>query len=382
MSDRTKPRPRRTWLIVGGVLLALVLACGLAGGWWVLGLFGSSEPHQPPPKRGGAGGVGGGCPPHTGGAEHQGAVYVVDVTAGRVVHQTTLDRYVHALAWSPDGRGLAVGTVNSLTNSAPAGPPNLVVYDAATFAVKLSAPATTNSPSFGFIDLAWSPDGRSLYAVEGSDVDGMVGGDLRRWDRTEWKEAPLPKAKGTPLTAIAVSPDGTRLAGLDAATTSPRMIHLLDPDGTSTATIGTLKNTFQGRVGFSPDGQLIGVTDHLNPPEWFDIEKRMKVTPTAPRWATKPAAVYGSAGIDFDPTFAREARGERRNRPLGMLFGGDKDLGSFLNITTLASRDVTRWRLFDESHGGSAPVPAFSPDGSRLAVSGGGGELRVWDVGK
>lgn len=401
MNATTKPRRGRAVWVVGGILLGVVLACGLSVGWVVMWLTGMFEPNQSPPKAAVvmnlpadprvlawspdgtrlACGVWGGVPPHTGGAEHQGAVYVVDVAAQKVVHQTTLDNYVQTLAWSPDGRHLAVGTSASVLDTVPIAPAKLWVFDVDTFAVKLSATASANSPSFGFIDLAWSPDGRHLYAVEGSDVGENLGGNLRRWERDGWVEKPL-KSNATPFTAIAVSPDGTRLAGLGATTPRPRFVHLLDADGTETGKFAADDVYQQGRVGFSADGKLVGVSDGLRPPEWCDPAAMKKVSPSTPRWATKPAAVNGTGGGDFDPTFTREARGERRNRPLGMLFGGDKDLGNFLTITLLPSGTGARWRLYDSSGPNSVPVPAFSPDGTRLAVSVGGGELRVWDVGK
>lgn len=386
--------------IVGGILLGMVLACGLGVGWMVMWLSGTFEPDQSPPKAAVvmnlpadprvltwspdgtkvACGVWGGVPPHTGGAEHQGAVYIVDVTAQKVVHQTTLDNYVQTLAWSPDGRHLAVGTSASVLDLAPTAPAKLSVFDADTFVVKLSATATTNAPSFGFIDLAWSPDGRHLYAIEGSDVGGVLGGTLRRWERAGWEEKPL-KQSATPFTAVAISPDGSRLAGVGRAGPGDRFVHLLDADGAETGKL-TVDMSHQGRVGFSADGKLVGVSDGLKPPKWYDPAVGAKVEPTALRWATKPAAVNNIGGVDFDPTFTREARGERRNRPFGMLFGGDKDLGSFLTIAPLPSGTSTCWRLHDSSGPNSTPVPVFSPDGSRLAVSTGGGELRVWDVGK
>lgn len=399
MSTTTKPRRGRAVWVVGGVLLGVVLACGLGVGW-VVGLFGVFEPDQSPPKAAMtvqlpadprllawspdgtkvACGVWGGLPPHVDGAEHQGAVYVVDATTGKVVHQATLDDYVQTLTWSPDGRHLAVGTSTSVLNLSPTGPAKLAVFDADTFTVKLSATATANASSFGFVDLAWSPDGRHLYALEGSDVGGVLGGRLRRWERAGWEEKPL-KQNATPFTAVAVSPDGTRVAGIARAGSGPRFVHLLDADGTETGKFATELYT-QGRVGFSADGKLVGVSDGLRPPEWCDPAAMKKVPPKAPRWAAKPAAVNGVGSVDFDPTFTREARGERRNRPLGMLFGGDKNLGSFLYLTQLPTGTGTRWRLHGDSGSNSVPVPAFSPDGARLAVSVGGGELRVWDVSK
>lgn len=145
--------------------------------------------------------------------------------------QATLADHVSTLAWSPDGRTLAAGSLGG----------DAVLFDAATgdTVAKLAA------HPLGVLCTAWSPDGRRL-AVGGQD--GRAG---------------VYAAGGEPVgaatfdgwvTSLAWSPK----AGSPLAAGAGRALHLLDGDGAVQASSPLLSSTVTSLV-WSVDATRIGV---------------------------------------------------------------------------------------------------------------------------
>src|SRR5262245_41424008 len=129
MAD-SRSRRRLTWIVAVVLLvpMLLVAACVgvgaylLSGGRTTPGPAGTKPlavidlPAQPlalawsPDGAYLAGGVWGGLPPHTDGAEDRGAVYLIDVTGKSRAATLDLRNYARVIAFSPDGKWLAVGT--------------------------------------------------------------------------------------------------------------------------------------------------------------------------------------------------------------------------------------------------------------------------------
>jgi WD40 repeat protein len=146
-----------------------------------------------------------------------------------------------ALALSPDGREIAVG----LQPSDPA-QPGLLVGDIASGRVLARAPAAA-------ADIAFSPDGRELAVAE-SPVQGSTGNVVIRDARTLALRRTLVRLPDVQTSAVAFSPDGTRVA-YGAADGTAALVSAASGQ-TIVSYLGQTAAISQ--VAFSPDGTLVG----------------------------------------------------------------------------------------------------------------------------
>src|SRR5688572_6969761 len=110
-------------------------------------------------------------------------VYVVDVSEASVLTTLKPTSPVEVLAFSPDGKWLAVATRPYPDSGTPA---ELVVFDVPAFSARFSAKA--GSPENGFIDLAWSADSKSLHAIDGPPDYNPGTAEVRRWAEPSFTE--------------------------------------------------------------------------------------------------------------------------------------------------------------------------------------------------
>src|SRR6185436_10671960 len=108
-------------------------------------------------------------------------VFVVGVSKGSILTSLKGKGPVEGLAFSPDGKWLAVATRPSIPvgSTASVQPAELVVFDVPAFTARFTAKARVREG--GFVDLVWSADSKSLYVIDGP-VD-FAGGtaEIRRW---------------------------------------------------------------------------------------------------------------------------------------------------------------------------------------------------------
>ncbi len=159
--------------------------------------------------------------------------------------QTKLGEKPFGSALSPDGKFLAVTNDGTHTQS-------LSLIDAQTG--KTVQEIDYTSPEALFIGLAWSPDGKKLYAAAGGN-DKVRVYDFADGKLTEGTSIALPK--GSFPAGIAVSSDGSRLYVADNGSGSMSAVDT--QSGTVLSTVKTGPNPFT--VGLSKDGRTAYVSN-------------------------------------------------------------------------------------------------------------------------
>jgi WD40 repeat protein len=312
-------------------------------------------------------------------------VYVVDVAKASVVATLETADFVESLAFSPDGKWLAVGCRVTTSVPADAGHAELKVFAVPGFTAGFTTKA--RAPGDGFRDLAWSADSRSLYAIDGP-VDEAVGTPrIRRWAAPAFTEEEQPAIRVTHNTsymALAVSPDGRKMAVAERVELgSKRMVRLFDlSDGAEKWSIKSDEDMLGTRLGFTPDGKTVGILDRYKLTWWdvatgssaepgWDVLVKRPAKPGVARFACQPAGLSYSRSCDaVSPDGAWRAGGIERHRGLGDLGfdNREKEFGAFVELTERTTAKTRTWRV-----GGmlsrKPPAVAFSPDGKKLACT-------------
>ena len=312
-----------------------------------------------------------------------GEVHVLDVNKASVLTILKAKSWVEGLAFSPDGKWLAVAARPSIPASGT--PAELVVYDVPAFTARFTAQA--GSPETGFLDLAWAADGTSLHALDGPVDHAQGKAMVRRWDVPAFAEQPAVRAvqlQGP--AALAVSPDGHTLAlSFGGGETNALMVRLFDL-GRGAERSFRAGNRYQPpRLGFTADGKAVGVFD-TERPSWWDAATGRPAEPGVARFAVQPAGLSDfRSRAAVSPNGSWQAHGYERHRGLGDL-GWDnreREYGGFVRVTENATAKTRTWRVTGAT---DAPAVAFSPDGARLAGTvwqpSGAGLILIWAVPK
>jgi len=280
---------------------------------------------------------------------------------------------VAAVAFSPDGRWLASGSYGRVT-----------VWDLAT-----AKPVTFLTNLLGAVnDLRFSPDGK-LLAVAGGQPSAR--GDLRLFETSHWKLVHSLGGHLDTVSAVAFSPDGSKLASVSFDRTvrlwgvkDGSILHTFTghsdfvysvafgPDGSWFVTVGKDRTgriidtaTGQGRftlggsdqevlaVAVHPDGRVVtsGTDPGLN---WWD-----------PKTAERTRRTAGPAQASNELAF--DARGT-----VLAVGGADGTVRFYEPKTGTAQKAVTV--------GNPVFAVALDPSGKRAASGGADGLVRLWDV--
>ncbi len=292
---------------------------------------------------------------------------------------------VECVAFSPDGKTLATGTL-----SRGGGKDALRLWDIATG----KELCCLRTDKFGCSALAFSPDGRTLVSNGGLDSTIDV------WDLATRKVRMVIKTGLGVGRCLAVSPDGKLLAA--GSFSRPTMLFDMET-GKERATLeGTLKVTC---VVFSPDGKTLATSAFGGAVALWDVPSgklrgalaRHKRTVYNASFAPDGRTLY-SLGEDQLLVHWDVATGkERRSVDLRKQAGYSTRYSALSpDGKTLAVLGGGRLRLLDLEEGAFRPdvdwqhqvggqrCIAFSPDG-KLIATGSGGNVRncsvyLWDV--
>lgn len=273
------------------------------------------------------------------------------IAADRLSGPVNFERLtVGSAAWSPDGRWMAYEIVTCLGGfNAEAGDGGLWVTDGVGQPRQLTTPCSEKPDLNGL--WAWSPAGPQLVAVEGGS---LVVIDPATGERTNLGE---PAAD---ITAVAWSPDGTRVA---YGTQGGSVYSVGVGGGDHSRLASSLGYVYGGIGGFaitwSPDGAHIAVHVHQDDGEALYL---MNADGSDLRQLAEDAEVQGvyfSPGLSWSPDGTTMAYAT---------FSGS-GFSRRMQIWTGAPDGSTRSLLYESA---PAPVdsggsPVRSPDGARIA---------------
>jgi WD40 repeat protein/tetratricopeptide (TPR) repeat protein len=270
-------------------------------------------------------------------APHQ--VTVWELTGRRELHRLAVTRNrLYRLAFSPDGRRLAVGIGGGGTND----PAELAVFDVATGrrAWHWTGPLCVE------LRPAFAPDGGRLAATLGANQGDNF---LVSWQTSDGREL-FRQPLAAPHQRASYSPDGQTLVTAVAVT---GLVEVFDA--------GTGRPLRQWSA--SPTGQL---TDVVCGPGGLvataDLRPVIKLWDLAD--GRERAALEGHAGVVMSLAFSPDGR---------RLLSGGNDLTARL-WGTASGRELLTFRDLSDV----VSAVAWSPDGSRLGAACGDGIVKVW----
>ncbi|MFF3893818.1 helix-turn-helix domain-containing protein [Streptomyces sp. NPDC001812] len=329
-------------------------------------------------------------------ASSSAAVRVWDVATGRTRHSFTGRLHPQAVAFGPDGRTVAAAGLNrqvrvwdmatgrTRTVHDSQGEGDAVVFspDGRTYVVgRTDGVVQLREVATGIVrhtlrdgpvreglislnEVAFAPDGRTL-AIPGP------GDTVRLWDTASGTARATVTAghHGRGIMTVALSADGRTLVTSSNSDPTVR-VHHLSADHPRTTLPGRA-GTYIADMAFSPDGRTVaavrqGPPGHGSVQLWDartgEREATLALdTGPAPRGEQLPFTVSRLGAVGFNPTGRALAARATENGVIEV-------------------RDVATGRLRQSRARGATETAVFSPDGTRLALVGGEGSVRIWHL--
>lgn len=268
-----------------------------------------------------------------------------------------LGQFVGAEALSPTAPVMAIGA-----QSQKADAPAVTLWDVSDPGRPEQLSISLPGPYRGIEDLAFSPDGKTLFATTAAGDGGLWSWNIAGALKGTVTGTRLPGTGAEGYQGLAVGPGGSMLAATDTATGA---VHLwsLSPSGSARAldeATGAMPDQNAEFVFFAPDSStlVVGQAGAL----W-----RLAVSPTgaqasATEWLPASADVTAAA---FDRTGDRLATGSRT---------GTLDLWQVTATGLTASGDPV------DADAAAVETVAFSPDGESVATGSADETAKVWDT--
>jgi WD40 repeat protein len=335
---------------------------------------------------------------HLATAQKDGKIKILDATTGQEILSFKGRPYPDSLAFSPDGKrlvcgcGMVVGTSNNNINL-PDGvfvSVGATVYDAATG----REIGTFKGSSSTICGVVFSPDGKRLAGI---------GGNVNSSTVVMWDATPLPSSRRFPghtakITGLSFSPDGKRLAASSGHAVDPYQPGLVKiwavDTGQEMLTLAGHKGRING-LAYSPDGKRlvsVGQAD-AGSNKWSRIvwdaatgREELTLDGTGSYYSARSAAfspdsnrlaTIDEGGSDvriWDLKPGRELLRIPHNGVERRCVAFRPD-GKALADNTGEVRDASTGQVI-ASFRAVVNVPvlgvAYSPDGKRLAIAGGG----------
>ena len=281
-----------------------------------------------------------------------------EVSTGENIHTFTGHTdMVQSVAFSPDGTMLASGSqdetvrlwnVSTGENIHRLGKTDNTSTVAQMLRIFSGRASGFTQPRFPVTSVAFSPDGTKL-------ASGELGGMVKLWDVSSGENINTFHGYRGLSTSVAFSPDGTQLA-----------FSISDGDGTveiREAATGKNINTIVGHLDgvqsivFSPDGTQLAASLSGSGVKLWEIETGKQVSTFSEKVKTAKSVAFSPDGMTLASTHP------------GTL-GGIKlwDIETGRNIATLQGSRGRVWSV------------AFSPDGARLASGSEDKNVKLWDV--
>ncbi|WP_405651663.1 helix-turn-helix domain-containing protein [Streptomyces sp. NBC_00019] len=324
-------------------------------------------------------------------ASSPGAVRVWDVATGRTRHSFTNHPDPQAVSFGPDGRTVAAVSLNGgvrvwdmttgrtrtshdsqITGSevafSPDGQTYAVVRTDGSVQLRETATGvvrrTIKDVPVGSRGMAFAPDGRTLAIPGPGDTVGL-------WDTASGTARTTVTAglHGGGVRSVALSEDGRTL--FTSSNTGPtiRVHHLFD-DHPRTTLPGP-SGTYIADMEFSPGGRTLTT-----------VRQRPLGRGSVQLWDARTGEPEAAPAPDTDLALQGRRPPVTGSRPVAAGFGptGRALAAEAVNRRVIEVRDVATGSLRQSRDVGAIDTAVFSPDGTRLAIVGEKGWVRIWHL--